>query len=118
MKKTRQQIVDECREAIRHFDSIENTVSFANDMTIRVGRQFYQDVIDAYEEEQVKKPLTLIYLKQVMKQSDIDFLTEYYEQMFGTKVIVLANNVDKVVQIDPESHIGTIFMNANEKYEK
>lgn len=113
MKKTRLEIVKECKAEIKKLEHLEERFDFGKGVTLQIGKQFYQDVIDAYEEEQVKKPLTLIYVRTVMKDSDIDRLTDYFEQRFGTKVVVLNNSVEKVVQIDPESHIGTIFMNVN-----
>lgn len=112
MKKTRLEIVQECKNAIERMESFQRKEDTGHRITIEIGKQFYQDVIDAYEEEQAKKPLTLIYTRTVMRQGDIDRLTEYYEQRFGTKVVVLGNQIGNVVQIDPESNIGTMFINA------
>ena len=76
-------------------------------------RKLLSDIVNV--EEEVKKPLTLIYLANVVNEETLERMRAYYEAVFGGKCVVLPAYVRNVVQIDPESNIATMFVNADNR---
>ena len=76
-------------------------------------RRLLNDIVNV--EEEVKKPLTLIYLVNVVNEETLERMRTYYEVVFGGKCVVLPAYVRNVVQVDPESNIATMFVNADNR---